>query len=179
MIPSGACSPISGPLGASTRPAGAAVMTTCTGDRTVEIFDMFHTSSTCMPPTGFVAMTHDTYLQHYVYFPAKSRDLNSTSGTSSRDRPLGQLIQTIMLRQGAWPPESCWVAERESCGLQGQHAFHSNYNCCLKRSRTKDPMTMSHRHFKNHRGNNRGFLCPAMRFSCEDVSWRKNEIILL
>ena len=70
-----------------------------------------------------------------------------------------------MLTQDVWPPESCWVAERVSCGLHAQHAFHSNHNCCVKRSRTKDPRG----------GNIRGFLCPTMRLSSGDVSWRKKK----
>ena len=60
-------------------PADAAVVRTCPGDRKVEIYDMFHTPGTYMPPTGFVAMTHDTYLQ-YVYSSAKSRDFNARAG---------------------------------------------------------------------------------------------------
>ena len=45
-------------------PAGAVVVTTCAGDGKVEIYDMFHTPGTYMPPTGFVSMTHehDTYV---------------------------------------------------------------------------------------------------------------------
>ena len=63
--------------GSAGRPAGAAVMRTCTGDRKVEIYDMFHTPGTYMPPTGFVAMTHDMYLQYHVFFSAKSGDFNA------------------------------------------------------------------------------------------------------
>lgn len=57
----------------------------------------------------------------------------------SGHRPLGQLFQLIKLRQGACPPESCRVAEWMSCGLQGQHAFHSKCSCCLNQSTTEDP----------------------------------------
>ena len=100
-----------------------------------------------MPPTGFVMMTYDTCV-HFIFFCfwRKVKGLRHERDESSRERPLRQQIQTIMLSQGAWPPESSWVAERVSCGLQGQHAchkgqhaFHSNYNCCLKRSRTVRP----------------------------------------
>ena len=82
MIPWGACSPTSGPPGRKNvgHPAGAAVVRTCTGNRKVEILDMFHTPGTYMPPTGFVTMTHDAYLQYYVYLSAKSRDLNARAG---------------------------------------------------------------------------------------------------
>ena len=40
------------------RPAGALVVRTYAGDRKVEIYDMFHTPGTYMPPTGLFAMTH-------------------------------------------------------------------------------------------------------------------------
>ena len=67
--------------GSVGRPAGAAVVRTCTGDRKVETYDMFHTPGTCMPPTGFVAMTNDTYLQYLLcLFSAKSRDFNARAG---------------------------------------------------------------------------------------------------
>ena len=130
-----------------------------------------------MPPTGFVMMTYDTCV-HFIFFcfRRKVKGLRHERDESSRERPLRQQIQTIMLSQGAWPPESSWVAERVSCGLQGQHAchkgqhaFHSNYNCCLKRSRTKDP-----------RGYFRGFLCQTMRFSAGMFHGeKKNEACVL
>ena len=72
-----------------------------------------------------------------------------------------------MLRQGAWPPASCWVAEWVSCGLQGQHALHTNYNCRLNRSRTEGP-----------RGNNISGACTVCRkmlFVMRVVSERKIE----
>ena len=47
------------------RPAGALVVRTYAGDRKVEIYDMFHTPGTYMPPTGCVAMTHD--LQYFSF----------------------------------------------------------------------------------------------------------------
>ena len=123
-----------------------------------------------MPPTGFVMMTYDTCV-HFIFFcfRRKVKGLRHERDESSRERPLRQQIQTIMLSQGAWPPESCWVAERVSFELQGQHAFHSNYNCCLKRSRTKDP-----------RGYFRGFLCQTMRFSAGMFHGeKKNEACVL
>ena len=44
--------------GSVSHPAdGAAVVRTCAGDRIVEIYDMFHTPGTCIPPKGFVSMT--------------------------------------------------------------------------------------------------------------------------
>ena len=52
-------------------------MRTCAGDRKVEIYGMFHTPGIYMPPTVFVAMTHDTYISYYVHFSAKSRDFNA------------------------------------------------------------------------------------------------------
>ena len=62
MLPSEACSPTSGPAGASIPPAGAVVVRTCAADRKVEIYDMFHTPGTYTPPTAdFIAMTHDSY----------------------------------------------------------------------------------------------------------------------
>ena len=54
------------PAGSVGHPAGAAVVRTCTGDRKVEMCGMFHTPGTYMPPTGFVAMTHDTYLRFII-----------------------------------------------------------------------------------------------------------------
>ena len=51
--------------GSVGHPTGAAVVRTCAGDRKVEIYDTFHTPGTYMPPTGFVAMTHDTYVQYF------------------------------------------------------------------------------------------------------------------
>ena len=87
---------------------------------------------------------------------AKSRDFNARAGrvlaTETNTRRAANSNDNF--EPGCMPPESCWVAERVSCGWQGQHTFHGNYNCCLKRSRTKDP-----------RGNIRGFLCPSRRVS--------------
>ena len=120
-------------------PAGTAVVRTCVGDRKVDIY-MFHAPSTYMPPTGIVAMAYDTYVYFNVFsFRRKVESTTYERDQFSRQRPPRQLIQTIMLRQDAWPPESCWVAEWVSCGLQGQHAFHSSCTCCLNRSRTEGP----------------------------------------
>ena len=45
-------------------PAGAAVVS-CAGDGKVEVYDMFHSPGTYMPPTGFVAMTRHVCTCHY------------------------------------------------------------------------------------------------------------------
>ena len=50
------------------RPAGAAVVRSCAGDRRVEIYNVCHTPGTYMPPTGFDAMAHNTYVQYYLWF---------------------------------------------------------------------------------------------------------------
>ena len=125
--------------GSVGRPAGAAVMTTCAGDRKVEIYDMFHTSGVYMPATAYTCLPQVslrwrmTRTFNIIMFIFRRKVETSTHERDEfpRQRPLGQLIQTIMLTQGACPPESCWVAERASCGLQGQHGFHCNYNCCV------------------------------------------------
>ena len=57
------------PPGSVGRPAGAVVVRTCVGDRKVEIYDMFHTSATYMPPTGFVAIKHDTHVHFSRHRP--------------------------------------------------------------------------------------------------------------
>ena len=54
--------------GSVGRPAGPVVVGTCAGDREVEIYDMFHTPGTYKPPTGFVAVTHDTYVRPLLFF---------------------------------------------------------------------------------------------------------------
>ena len=45
----------------------AAVVRSCAGDRMVEIYDMFHTPGTHMPPTGFVVMKYDMCV-HFIIF---------------------------------------------------------------------------------------------------------------
>ena len=42
-------------------------MSSCAGDREVKIYDMLYTPGIYMLPTGFVAMTHDTYV-HFIMF---------------------------------------------------------------------------------------------------------------
>ena len=53
--------------GSVGRPSGAVIETTCGGDRKVEVCDMFLTLRTPMAPTGFVAMTHDTYIGTFFF----------------------------------------------------------------------------------------------------------------
>ena len=45
--------------GSVVRAVDAVVVRTCADNRKVEVYDM--------PPTGFVAMTHDTYAHFYVF----------------------------------------------------------------------------------------------------------------
>ena len=53
-------------LGIVCRIACAVVVRTSTGDRMIEIYGMFHTPGICyMPPTGFLAMSFDTYA-HFI-----------------------------------------------------------------------------------------------------------------
>ena len=59
--------------GSAGHPAGAAVVRTCAADRKVEMYGMFHTPGTYMPPTGFVEMTYitRTYPSMYSFFGEK------------------------------------------------------------------------------------------------------------
>ena len=50
--------------GSVCRPAG--VVFVRTWDRKVEIYDMFRTPGTYVPPTGFVAMTPGTYVRFII-----------------------------------------------------------------------------------------------------------------
>ena len=169
VIPSGAGSPTSDHPGSSAAltvpsswgPVRATV-------RWGSIYDIFHTPDMNMPPTGFVAMTYDTYV-HFIIscFRRKEENFIQRFCTYERDefsghRPPGHLIQLRLLRQGACPPESCWVAERASCGLQGQHGFHCNYNCCVWIDR--GPRASE---------NNSGFCLSKNEFCQRDVSCRR------
>ena len=78
MIPFGGVPSDLRSLGGVGNPACAAVVKTWAGDRRAENYDMFHTPGTYMPPTGFVTVPHDTYVQ-YIYL-AKTRDFNARAG---------------------------------------------------------------------------------------------------
>ena len=118
-------------------PAGAAVMRTGAGGCKVEIYDMFHTPGTHKPPTDFVAMTHNTYLQYFVYCSAQSRDFNARAGrvlatettraaNSNDSVEAGCMAPRILL--GSWT-SVLWDA-RSTRGLQQLQL------CCLIWSRT-------------------------------------------
>ena len=135
-------------------------MRTCADDCKVEIYMFSH--------ARHIHATHrfrcdDAWHVHTFKFFRFWRKV--TTSTYERDEfsrhvPLAQLlvVQLIMLRQGAWPPELCWIAEWVSCRLQGQNAFH-NHNSCFNRSRTEG----LREYFW-------GLACRKMRFSSGGVS---------
>ena len=141
--------------------AGTAVVRTCAGDRKVEIYDMFHTPGTYMPPTGFVAMAHDTYTFNIFSFRRKVETSTYERDEFSRQRPLWQLSQTIVLRQGARPlspagqPNGCPVGCKVNTYFT---ATTTPFESIEDRGR---PEIF------------RGFVCRNMRFAIGDVSWLK------
>ena len=58
-----------------------------------------------------ISMTHDAYTFNIFSFRRNVETSTYERYQFSRQRPLGQLIQTIMFRQAARPPESYWVDE--------------------------------------------------------------------
>ena len=46
---------------------GAAVVRISAGDRKAEIYNMFHTPGTYMPPIGFLVVTCDTHLHFNIF----------------------------------------------------------------------------------------------------------------
>ena len=134
------------------RPAGATVVRSCAGGRRVEIYDMCHTPGTYMPPTRFVAMTHDRYVQYNFYFWEKRRDFNARAGraratettraaNSNDNVEAGCMAPLVLL--GSWTSVS-WVARSKGFSPQLQLLFQT---------RTKDPS-----------GKNSGFLMANNAF---------------
>ena len=69
-----------------------------------------------------------------------------------------------MLRQSTRSPQSWRVADWVSCGLHGQHLFHTNYNCCWNQSRIEVPREIL-----------LAFVYRKLRFSSGDISWQKKK----